>query len=92
MQNRNPYLAKSSTLPTCPVCQGSVGRVRRSLFDRFLGLFVARGHVLYRYECCATACAWTGSLQRSAGGRNVYGAAGSRRHVLDAAQMSEFRS
>ena len=40
-------------------------------------------------NCCALACAWTGSLEHRVGGRKLYDASGSRRHVLDAARMSD---
>ena len=75
--------------PVCPLCKGTVDRVPRSLLDRLRSLFMPRGRVLYRYQCWAPACAWQGSLKRHAGRRNVYGAEGSRRHVLVAAQMTE---
>ena len=86
----HPPVNKASNKVACPLCQGNVSRVRRSLLDRLRGLFVPRGRALYRYHCAASACAWTGSLERRAGGRNLYGAAGSRRHVLDPARMSGF--
>lgn len=81
-------IAPSKT--ACPLCQGRVNRVHRSLLDRMRGFFMPRGQALYRYQCMASACAWKGSLTRSVGGRNLYGAAGSRRHVLDPARMSGF--
>ena len=88
----NPTIPSSPlNKPACPVCQGSVSRVRRSRLDRLLhqlrGLFVPRHHALYRYHCSASACAWTGSLQRRVGGRSLYGSTGARRHVLDPARM-----
>lgn len=83
-------VGKSVFRATCPLCLGGVRRVRRSLLDRLRGLLMPRGHALYRYHCTAPACAWTGSLTRRVGGRNLYGAAGSRRHVLDPARMSGF--
>ena len=74
--------------PACPLCEDSVRRVRRSLLDRLQGLFVSRLHVLYRYQCCASACAWTGTLERRVGKRNHFDVDTPRRLVLDAARMS----
>ena len=76
--------------PACPKCDGSLSRVHRSLLDRLQGLFVSRRHVLYRYQCCASACAWTGTLERRVGRRNARDVSGPRRHVLDASRMSGF--
>lgn len=81
---------KVSCTPVCPLCKGRLNRARRSLLDRLRGLFMPRGRALYRYRCHASACAWTGSLTRRVGGRNLYGSAGTRRHVLDAARMAGF--
>lgn len=77
-----------SDKPVCPLCEGMVDRVPRTLLDRWRNLFMPRGRALYRYQCWAPACAWQGSLKRHAGRRDVYGAEGSRRHVLGAAQMN----
>ena len=89
MENRTSSPNQRLSKPTCPSCRGSVDRVRRTLLDRLRGLFVPRRHVLYRYHCCALACAWTGSLQRKASGRSLYGSSGSKRRVLDAARMTD---
>ena len=86
----HPVLKKERLKPVCPLCKSGVSRVRRGVIDRLRGLFVRRGHALYRYHCTSSACAWAGSLSRSVAGRNLYGASGSRRHVLDAARMSGF--
>ena len=89
-----PWDKKSATTQpsamkdACPMCEGSVSRVHRSLLDRLFGLFVSRRHVLYRYQCCSAACAWTGTLERRVGRRNLRDVSGSGRHVLDAARMS----
>ena len=73
----------------CPLCQGTLARTARKPIDRLLdglrGLFTRR-RPLYRYQCWAAGCGWQGRLARRAKGRNLYGAAGSRRHVLDAAR------
>jgi hypothetical protein len=78
---------KPARRPACPLCHGSVKRVRRSLLDRLRGLFMRRGHARYRYRCTAPACSWSGGLSRGLGERNIYGAGGSRRHVLGAARL-----
>ena len=91
MENHTTSPNQRLSKPTCPACQGTVDRVRRSLLDRLRGLFVPRQHVLYRYHCCALACGWTGSLERKLklSGRSRYGPTGSnRRRVLDAARMT----
>ena len=96
MQNRSIFFNSPVNKAACPMCQGSVSRVRRNFLDRLLdplrGLFVSRRHALYRYHCCASACAWTGTLVRRVGRRDLYGASGSRRHVLDAARMSGLKT
>lgn len=88
--NKRPesLFSRLSHKPPCPQCQGLVKRAHRTVFDRLRGLFMPRGQALLRYRCVSPSCAWTGSVERPARGRNVYGAAGTRRHVLDAARMS----
>ena len=76
-----------SLKPACPLCTGTVDRVPRTLLDRVLSHFLPRGQALYRYQCWVPTCAWQGILKRRAGRSNVYGAEGSRRHVLGAARM-----
>ena len=75
--------------PVCPLCKGTVDRVPRTLLDRVQSLFLLRGKALLRYQCWVPTCAWQGNLKRHASRRNVYGAGGSRRHILGAAQMSD---
>lgn len=88
MQTASTDLKNPAGKPACPLCEGSVRRVHRTLLDRLQGLFVSRRHVLYRYQCCAPACAWTGTLERRVGKRNQVDVDSQRRHVLDAARMS----
>ena len=75
--------------PACPLCKGTVDRVPRTLLDHLRTLFLPRGQALYRYQCWVPTCAWQGNLKRRATRRNVYGAEGSRRHVLGAASMMD---
>ena len=88
----SPTIAPNNPVsrPPCPSCQGRLRRVRRTLFDRLRAYFLPRAQVLYRYRCCASSCAWTGSLEHSVYGRNAYSDAPAGRYVLDPARMSGF--
>ena len=86
MLNLDPPIHRSYK-PVCPLCNGTVDRVPRTLLDRALSFFLPRGQALYRYQCWVPNCAWQGNLKRRAARRDVYGADGSRRHVLVPAQM-----
>ena len=42
----------------CPSCSGSVYRIQRRPFDRFVNFFVP----VHRYRCGSLGCRWEGNL------------------------------
>lgn len=42
----------------CPLCSGSLQRVQRRLFDRFINMFLP----VHRYRCASLGCSWEGTL------------------------------
>jgi hypothetical protein len=45
-------------IQSCPLCGGSVARVRRRSVDKFMSLF----HQVHRYHCYMLRCSWEGNL------------------------------
>ena len=54
-----PTVVSQSSEPLCPLCGGSVRRIRRRSEDRLVSLFVK----VYRYSCNSRACGWEGCLR-----------------------------
>jgi hypothetical protein len=55
----------TSKAQTCPVCGSQLKRVRRSLLDRLISLFVP----MERVRCASKVCSWEGRVHRGALGR-----------------------
>ena len=50
--------ARHGRFRACPLCGGSVVRVRRRAIDRVTSLF----HPVHRYRCYLLRCLWEGNL------------------------------
>ena len=53
-----PSEAHDTLRDICPCCGGTVHRVQRRSFDRFVNFFMP----VYRYRCGSLDCDWEGNL------------------------------
>jgi hypothetical protein len=58
LEHLNSLHADHVSRSLCPLCSGSLQRVQRHPFDRFINIFLP----VHRYRCASLGCSWEGTL------------------------------